>query len=82
MTYVASNSISRLVESTLTHADEDRLRDICSEVAQWYHKARAGEEYAIQSSTQGLPKFILHKELRDRFPNLWPHSIHQSGTEV
>ena len=50
--------------------DERQLQRICSEVADWILKASNGDHHEL-SEDRDIPDFVVHKELRDRFENIW-----------
>ncbi len=68
---IESGALSRATERNLSFRDEDRIRDICSEVAQWLQE-QSDEDKTFDCGA--ISSYVLHQEIRIRFPNLWSFS--------
>lgn len=61
----------RSVERHISHKEEDDLKDYINQVAEWLNIT--GEEtntFQVDAATP-LLQYLIHKELRNRFPNIW-----------
>ncbi|XP_014481530.1 PREDICTED: poly(A)-specific ribonuclease PARN-like domain-containing protein 1 [Dinoponera quadriceps] len=77
---VQQGSLCRNIEQHLSSKEEDDLKDYINEVAQWLNTA--GEEtssFKINTCTPSL-QYLIHKELRRRFPHIWTLSGNNSIT--
>jgi hypothetical protein len=54
------------------------LQRICSETADWVLRANIGDQYEVKSDSD-IPDFIVQKELRDRFEQIWTG---QNGSSI
>ncbi|ESO97720.1 hypothetical protein LOTGIDRAFT_152814 [Lottia gigantea] len=55
--------------------DEEVLQKICSDIAEWFVKSQVGEVFLIEldQNTREIKDYVLHTEIRNRFPNVWTH---------
>lgn len=70
----------RLVERALSHADEDAVQGLCSQVALWLAGGKLSEDATEKSMVLQVPKssqtsqciaYVVHHELRRRFVSVW-----------
>ncbi|PSN35310.1 Pre-piRNA 3'-exonuclease trimmer [Blattella germanica] len=65
----------RHLERTVTYDDEKLVQSGCSSVAEWAASSVLGDEMSLDVATwcngEKRLEYILHKELRQRFPNIW-----------
>lgn len=70
----------RLVERALSHADEEAVQALCSQVALWLAGGKPAEEATEKSMVLQVPKssqssqciaYVVHHELRRRFVSIW-----------
>ena len=72
---LSNGSLFRNLERTISHNDEKSLQLVCSRVAEWAASAVLEDtlyldDYSICQGEKRL-SYIVHKELRKRFPNIW-----------
>ncbi len=67
-------------ERNLSHAEEDAIAEVCNRVAKWKGKQEEGKEKekeggggdgGIEIECHDVPEYVLHQEIRKRFPGLW-----------
>jgi len=67
-----NGALFRAVDRNIPFQDEDRIRDICGDLAQWVTDKSDGAELEVDPG-QVVP-FVLHHEIRRMFPTLWTFS--------
>ncbi|KAL6437322.1 hypothetical protein ACFW04_005079 [Cataglyphis niger] len=68
------NVLFRNVERSISYKEEDILKDYINQVSEWLNKASdETSSFKIDTSTPIL-QYLMHKELRNRFPNVWTFS--------
>ncbi|XP_069669242.1 pre-piRNA 3'-exonuclease trimmer-like isoform X2 [Periplaneta americana] len=70
-------SLFRNVERTFSMEDEKCVQALCSRVAEWCASAVLGdvlhpEDVVLCQGDERL-SYVMHKELRQRFPNIWTY---------
>lgn len=69
------DSLFRHLERTISIDDEKLVQSGCSRVAEWAASAVLGDELFLEYATycKGEKRlcYIIHKELRQRFPSIW-----------
>ena len=72
---LSEGSLFRNLERTITHDDEKSVQLVCSRVAEWAESAVLEDTLYLDdfSICQGEKRlsYIVHKELRKRFPHIW-----------
>ncbi|XP_068085004.1 pre-piRNA 3'-exonuclease trimmer [Anabrus simplex] len=73
-----AGALFRNLERTLSMDDERKLQAACSRVAEWFPSAVQGDrlKVPVPMGLQGgmLMEYVLHKELRKRFPVIWTYT--------
>ncbi|XP_012227812.2 pre-piRNA 3'-exonuclease trimmer-like isoform X1 [Linepithema humile] len=64
------NVLFRNVERSVSYKEEDDLKDYINQVAEWLSTADDASSLKITTSTPIL-QYLTHKELRNRFSNVW-----------
>lgn len=64
------NVLFRNVERSVSHKEEDDLKNYINQVAEWLNTADDASSLNIVTSTPIL-QYLTHKELRNRFSNIW-----------
>ncbi|XP_050409679.1 poly(A)-specific ribonuclease PNLDC1 [Patella vulgata] len=56
--------------------DEEEIQCICSEIAEWFVRSKKHEIYKVEnnSDTNKTNAYLLHTEIRTRFPDVWTHT--------
>ncbi|KAK6184483.1 hypothetical protein SNE40_006951 [Patella caerulea] len=56
--------------------DEEEIQCICSEIAEWFVRSKKHETYKVEnnSDTNKINAYLLHTEIRKRFPDVWTYS--------
>jgi hypothetical protein len=67
---LAEGALFRAIDRNLPMQDEDRIREICAELAAWSSRAAEGERCGPLRTGRLVP-FVLHTEVRTNFPALW-----------
>ena len=70
--YLESGGIANAVERSLTHEEEDALKAICANVANWSQNAKIGDGYLFELDVGcSIPQYVLQQEIRGNFPHIW-----------
>jgi hypothetical protein len=68
-------SLFRHLECTISQSDEKSVQSVCSRVAEWAASAVLGDvlelDYIDACRGEKTLAYFVHKELRQRFPNIW-----------
>lgn len=68
------NMLFRNVERSISYKEEDILKDYIHQVSEWLNRASdETSSFKIDTSTPIL-QYLMHKELRNRFRNVWTFS--------
>lgn len=68
------NVLFRNVERSISYKEEDNLKDYINQVSEWLNTASdETSSFKINTPTPIL-QYLTHKELRNRFPNVWTFS--------
>lgn len=58
-------------KNLISYKEEDDLRDYINQVAKWLNtSSEETSSYKINAANPIL-QYLVHKELRNRFPNIW-----------
>lgn len=69
---LSEGALLRPIDRNIPLQDEDRIREICGDLAAWVSKSKVGEELVLDSG-QVVP-YVLHLEIRRKFASLWSFS--------
>lgn len=68
------NVLFRNVERSMSYREEDSLKDYINQVSEWLNTA-SNETNSLKIDTPTpILQYLTHKELRNRFPNVWTFS--------
>ncbi|GAB1859301.1 Poly(A)-specific ribonuclease PARN-like domain-containing protein 1 [Camponotus japonicus] len=68
------NVLFRNVERSISYREEDCLKDYINQVSEWLNTA-SDETSSLKIDTPTpILQYVTHKELRNRFPNVWTFS--------
>ncbi|XP_046582765.1 pre-piRNA 3'-exonuclease trimmer-like [Haliotis rubra] len=64
--------------------DERVLQQLCSQVAEKFVTAKKGDTFIVQKTeeVQTISDYVLHNEIRNRFPSVWTSTDHMGNFVV
>lgn len=72
---LSEGSLLRNLERTVSHDDEKSVQLVCSRVAEWAASAVLEDTLYLDDISicqeEKMLSYIVHKELRKRFPHIW-----------
>ncbi|KAG7212344.1 hypothetical protein KM043_012665 [Ampulex compressa] len=68
---LAANVLVRNVQRSVSYQDEDNLRNYSNIVADWLQTSPKNEASLEVKVATPLLQYLMHKELRNRFQNIW-----------
>ena len=71
----------RAIDRNLPVQDEEVIRGLCSMLAAWATVAEVGERLGPLDTGMVVP-FVLHTEVRSKFPTLWSFPSEEGGVVV
>lgn len=68
------NVLFRNVERSISYREEDCLKDYINQVSEWLNTASDETSSLKVDTPTPILQYVTHKELRNRFPNVWTFS--------
>ncbi|KAL1140846.1 hypothetical protein AAG570_000774 [Ranatra chinensis] len=69
---LVEGSLASQLETFFSHDHENWFNSVRSEVALWVTKCKPGDTYIVTSHINSFT-YLLHKEIRDRFKQVWTY---------
>ena len=60
------------LDRNIPFQDEEKIREICGELASWVNQSKVGDSKEVELGL--VAPFVLHVEIRRKFPLLWSYS--------
>lgn len=68
------NTLLDNVEQSMSYMEEEDFKDKITQVLEWVNTASdETDSFKVETATPTL-QYLMHKELRNRFPNVWTFS--------
>ena len=69
---LSGGALLRPIDRNIPFQDEDKIREICGDLAVWISKSKVGDEMVVDSGL--VVPYVLHLEIRRKFVCLWSFS--------